>query len=140
MLGGTMNPIRISRSDDGVVLTVVAEGCYTLGEVKAVIEAATADAPVHRDCCMLMDIRRSEAHPSVDDIRDFADFLGDLPSHVVARSAWLVSADVRFGLARMLSVYANEKGITIQVFRDLDRARAWLHEGHVVGHIGDRSP
>ena len=134
-----MDSVRITRSDDGVTLTIVAEGRYTLGEIKAVIEAATRDAPAHRDCCLLMDIRHSDALPSVDDLRDFAEFLGDLPTHVVSRSAWLVSADVRFGLARMLSVYAEEKGITIQVFRDLDRARAWLLEGHVAGHVGDRS-
>ncbi len=135
-----MDTVRITRSDDGFLLTVVAEGRYTIGEIKAAIEAATIDAPVGRDCCLLMDIRRSEALPSADDLRDFAQFLGDLPTDVVSRSAWLVSADVQFGLARMLSVYAEEKGITIQVFRDLDRARAWLQEGHEAGHVGDRSP
>ncbi len=135
-----MDVVRITRSDDGVLLTVVAEGRYTLGEIKAVIEAATSDAPALRDCCLLMDIRGSEALPSAQEVRDFAEFLGDLPTNVVARSAWLVSTDVRFGLARMLSVYAGEKGITIQVFRDLDRARAWLLEGHEAGHVGDRFP
>ncbi len=136
-----MDPVSITRSDNGFLLTIVAEGRYTLGEIKAVIEAATGETQaVHRDCCLLMDIRRSEALPSVDDLRDFAQFLGDLPTDVVSRSAWLVSADVQFGLARMLSVYAEEKGITIQVFRDLDPARIWLQEGHEAGHVGDRLP
>ena len=66
-------------------------------------------------------------------------FLGNLPTHVVSRSAWVVSEGLRFGLARMLSVYAEEWGITIQVFRDLDAAGTWLREGHAVGHVGDRS-
>ena len=134
-----METVKLARSDDGILLSVVAEGPYTLAEVKAVIGAATADAPPDRDCCLLMDIRRSEANPSPDDIRDFAEFLGNLPTHVAARSAWLVSEDLRFGLARMLSVYAEERGITIQVFRELDAARTWLHEGHAAGHAGDRS-
>ena len=134
-----METVRITRSDDGVVLSVVAEGVYTLAEVKAVIAAGTADAPPGRDCCLLMDIRRSGALPSTIDLKDFAEFLGDLPKHVAARSAWLVSEDLRFGLARMLSVYAEERGITIRVFRESDAARTWLHEGHAAAHAGDRS-
>ncbi len=134
-----METVRLERSDDGHVLSVVAEGPYTLAEVKAVIGAATADAPPDRDCCLLMDIRRSAALPSTDDIRDFAEFLGDLPTHVAARSAWVVSGDLRFGLVRMLSAYAEERGITLEVFRELDAARTWLHEGHAAGHAGDRS-
>ncbi len=86
-----------------------------------------------------MDIRRSEATPSSDDLRDFAEFLGSLPVHVAARSAWLVSADLRLGLARMLSVYAEDKGLTIKVFRESEAARQWLHDGHQTGHAGDRS-
>ena len=82
-------------------------------------------------------------HPAQNDRsfgrHDFATFLGNLPTHVVARSAWLVSDDLRFGLARMLSIYAAERGITIQVFRKSDAARAWLREGHAAGHAGDRS-
>ncbi len=134
-----METVRLERSDDGHLLSIVAEGPYTLAEVKAVIGAATADAPPDRDCCLLMDIRRSEASPSTGDLQDFAKFLGNLPTHVAARSAWLVSEDLQFGLARMLSVYAEERGITIQVFRESDAARAWLREGHAAGHAGDRS-
>ena len=134
-----MNSVRITRSDDGVTLGIIAEGPYTLGEVQAVIRAGTADSPEGRDCCLLMDIRRSESTPSPDDLMEFAEFLSCLPVHVAARSAWLVSADLRFGLARMLSVYAEEKGITIRVFRESEAAREWLHEGHRAGHTGDRS-
>ncbi len=73
-----------------------------------------------------MDIRRSEAVFSSDDLRSFAKFLAALPIPIAKRAAWVVSADLRFGLARMLSVFAENEGLELKVFRDTVEARKWL--------------
>ncbi len=73
-----------------------------------------------------MDIRRSEAVFSSDELRSFAKFLASLPVPIAKRAAWVVSADLRFGLARMLSAFAEDEGLELRVFRDTVASRKWL--------------
>ena len=131
------NQVSISRNDDGHLLTIVAEGPYQLSEVEAALSAAVKDVPAGRECCLLMDIRRSEAVPTQDELRKFAAFLASPALSVAKRAAWVVSADVRYGLARQLSALAEPGGIKIGVFRDTPAAFEWLEAGHEAGHAGD---
>ena len=117
--------VRISRHDDGHLLTIVAEGPYTLSEVEASLTAAVKDVPGDRECCLLMDIRRSEAAPTQEELRKFAAFLASPLLRVAKRAAWVVSADLRYGLARQLSILAEEGGLNIRVFRDTPEAFQW---------------
>ncbi len=119
-------PVRISRIEEGETLFIVAEGKYSLAEVQTAITSALRESKSTRDCCLLMDIRRSEAVFSSDELRSFAKFLASLPIPIAKRAAWVVSADLRFGLARMLSVFAEDAGLELRVFRDTVVARKWL--------------
>ena len=119
-------PVRISRIEEGETLFIVAEGKYSLAEVQTAISAALKESKGIRDCCLHMDIRRSEAAFSADELRSFAKFLALLPIPIAKRAAWVVSADLRFGLARMLSVFAENEGLELRVFRDTVMAREWL--------------
>ncbi len=131
------NLVRISRHDDGHLLTIVAEGPYTLSEVEASLTAAVKDVPHDRECCLLMDIRRSESAPSQDELRKFAAFLASPALRVAKRAAWVVSADMQYGLGRQLSALAEAGGIQVQVFRDTPEAFQWLEVGHEAGHVGE---
>ena len=119
-------PVRISRFEEDQTLFIVAEGKYSLAEVQTAISAALQESKGIRDCCLHMDIRRSEAVFSSDELRSFAKFLASLPIPIAKRAAWVVSADLRFGLARMLSVFAESEGLELRVFRDTVAARSWL--------------
>ena len=119
-------PVRISRIEEGETLFIVAEGKYSIAEVQTAISAALKESKDIRGCCLHMDIRRSEAVFSSDELRSFAKFLASLPIPIAKRAAWVVSADLRFGLARMLSVFAENEGLELRVFRDTVAAREWL--------------
>ncbi len=119
-------PVRLSRIQEGETLFIVAEGKYSLAEVQAAISAGLKESTSIRDCCLHMDIRRSEAVFSSDELRSFAKFLASLPIPIAKRAAWVVSADLRFGLARMLSAFAEKEGLELRVFRDTVEARKWL--------------
>ena len=119
-------PVRISRFEENETLFIVAEGKYSLAEVQTAISAALQESKGIRDCCLHMDIRRSEAVFSSDELRSFAKFLASLPIPIAKRAAWVVSADLRFGLARMLSAFAENEGLELRVFRDTVAARKWL--------------
>ena len=119
-------PVRISRIEEGETLFIVAEGKYSLAEVQTTTSDALKASKCIRDCCLHMDIRRSEAVFSSDELRSFAKFLASLPVPIAKRAAWVVSADLRFGLARMLSAFAEDEGLELRVFRDTVASRKWL--------------
>ncbi len=131
------NQVRISRNDDGHLLTIVAEGRYQLSEVEAALTAAVKDVPPGRECCLLMDIREAEAVPTQDELRKFVAFLASPALSVAKRAAWVVSGDVHYGVARQLSALAEPGGIDIGVFRDTPSAFQWLDAGHKAGHAGE---
>ncbi len=79
-------PVRISRIEEGETLFIVAEGKYSLAEVQTTISEALKASKCIRDCCLHMDIRRSEAVFSSDELRSFAKFLP---------SSWLVASPHR---------------------------------------------
>ena len=90
-------PVRISRIEEGETLFIVAEGKYSLAEVQTTISEALTASKCIRDCCLHMDIHRSEAVFSSDELRSFAKFVASLQVPITKRAAWVVSADLRFG-------------------------------------------
>ncbi len=47
-------------------------------------------------------------------------------SNAVRKVAILVSSDVGFGMMRMLALMRERPGLVLNVFRDLEEAKAWL--------------
>ena len=111
-------PIRCSIQDG--VLLVTAEGRYDLDDVRSALDAAIASPEFRAPMCLLADARDSDANPSVDEIQQTAIYLGSIRSRF--RPTWIlvVRGSLRFGLARMLSVFTGEAGIELRVHRDLD--------------------
>ena len=47
-------------------------------------------------------------------------------SKIVRKVAILVSSDIGFGMMRMLAMIRERPGLVLNVFRDLEEAKAWL--------------
>ncbi len=78
----------------------------------------------------LMDIRRSQATRTTDELVSVVDFLGSQRDREVPlRCAVVATSDLRFGLSRMASVYVERYGVDLQVFRDIGSAEFWLKNG-----------
>jgi len=117
-------------SYDDEMLRIVGEGDYTAQDLKDLLVAAISDPRTRPGIPTLMDIRRSEATRTTDELVSIVDFLGSKRDRSVPlRCAVVATGDLRFGLSRMVSVYLERYGVELRVFRDVESAEAWLRSG-----------
>lgn len=87
--------------------------------------AAQGESSVHR---VLWDLREAAVPEfSSGQIKELARVqLKDHPELPQARAAFLVASDLSFGLGRMIAAYLSRAPVALNVFGDLEEARAWL--------------
>ena len=119
--------VDVVRDAEGVTVFTVAPGVRPEDLIQA-LSAFMRDAPTQR---VLWDLRQSSISQFTDDDRlwmvsQLSKFSG--AERAGGRSAFVVAHDVDFGVMRMLITYAELGGyaVSLQVFRDVDVARAWL--------------
>jgi hypothetical protein len=105
---------------DGRVLLFEAVGEYQLPGVKRALDTAIASPDLQAPMCMLADARDSVANPSFDEIQETASYLVSIREQFQPIWILVVRGSLRFGLARMLSVFTGEAGIELMVQRDFD--------------------
>jgi len=109
------------------ILEITLQGANPPEDVIGGFERAVADPASPEKFFVLLDVRKSESlatRPKEDIIR-VAEHLGPYKQRV-ERVAVLATEDVHFGLSRMGAVYSEAKGVLTDVFRDRDKAVAWL--------------
>ena len=120
----------LSYSCEDDMLRIVGEGDYAAQDLKDLLAAALADPRTRPGISTLMDIRRSEAARTTDELISVVDFLGSKRDRAVPlRCAVVTTSDLRFGLSRMVSVYLEKYGVDLRVFRDIESAEFWLRSG-----------
>lgn len=75
-----------------------------------------------------MDARLSLANPPAEEVRARADWLASLPARGMSlRMAVVTWPELfRYGLTRVLSAYAEHKGVEMRTFPSLEAAEDWL--------------
>jgi hypothetical protein len=79
---------------------------------------------------VLLDTRQAANVPTPADVLAVLDEIGRHGA-VLAASRWAMLATERahYGMGRLLSMYAEGRGIELRVFDTPDSAIAWLHAG-----------
>jgi len=112
------------ESIDGICIGI-AEGTLTLDEIKQ--SAATmwrlAEGP---DIRMLWDLRKAKFDLEVAQVSDLADTVKLMIASGESRIAFVVTEDLEFGLIRMYEAFRHSDTSRTSVFRDRDKAIAWL--------------
>lgn len=112
------------ESIDGICIGI-AEGALTLDEIKQ--SAATmwrlAEGP---DIRMLWDLRKANFDLEVAQVSDLADTVKLMIASGESRIAFVVTEDLEFGLIRMYEAFRHSDTSRTSVFRDRDKAIAWL--------------
>lgn len=112
------------ESIDGICIGI-AEGALTLDEIKQ--SAATmwrlAEGP---DIRMLWDLRKAKFDLEVAQVSDLADTVKLMIASGESRIAFVVTEDLEFGLIRMYEAFRHSDTSLTSVFRDRDKAIAWL--------------
>ena len=118
----------VQYSIQAKVLKMEFVGQYEPEDIIRQFMAAMSDPACPNPASLLVDVTRSEilATAPVAEIRRVAEFLGPYAARIGGRCAVVAASDVHFGLSRLGSVYSDNVGVEVQVFRDLEGAAAWL--------------
>lgn len=120
----------LSYRYDDEMLRIVGEGDYTAQAFRDLLVAAISDPRTRPGIPTLIDVRRSEATRSTDELVAMVDFLGSKRDRSVPlRCAVVATSDLRFGLSRMVSVYVEKYGVELRAFREVESAETWLRSG-----------
>ena len=116
----------ISYQISGGLITVSIAGQVQSDDLAKIATAIYSD-PAYKDGLnLLIDSRNSTANLSASEIRARAVLLKTLVGGRPLRIAFVVTGSLRFGLARMICIYAQMDGLNIQPFEDIEEAIGWL--------------
>ena len=120
-------PISYHFSNKTIWVTLI--GQYSLDEMRQVAAKILHDPAFTDDVNLLLDARQSTVNPPLAEIKDRVTFLKSVVQHRPGRIAIVVSDTLRYGLTRMLTIYAQMEGLKITAFMNLEQAREWLEAG-----------
>lgn len=118
----------ISYAIEDNLLLLTAEGEYGLQDLQEVLGAAIASPGFEAPMCVCADATGSKANPSASEIAETAYYLGSIREHFMPTWILVVRGSLRYGLARMLSVFTSQHGIDLRVYRDIDEGRSLARE------------
>ena len=117
-------PITFHFSDH--IIWITLSGQYSLEDGLQTYSAILRDPAFNEGMDLLFDARESKVNPSLAQVKERVVFLRSVVHHSSGRMAIVVSDALRYGLSRMLSTYAQMRGMNIDVFRDVEEALCWL--------------
>ena len=123
-----MGPVPVAWELRGRLLVVTLSGPYLFAEGQRAVEEALADPRFRKGTSLLMDARLSLANPPADEVKARAEWLASLPARGFCSRMAVVTGSERFryGLTRMLSAYADLRGVVIETFPSVKAAEDWL--------------
>ena len=108
----------------GVVVGTVSSP-LTLEDIREAAAAVWRDVEAPR-IRVLWDLREARFTLSTSEIRDLAEFAKEHSPFAQLRMAFVVTRDLEFGLLRMFEVFREARSVRTAVFRDMEKALAWL--------------
>ena len=102
-------------------------GKVNLEEITGSIIKNLTHLDYHPGIKSLTDLREVEHFVNASDIKKFADFILESGEAIKGgKAAIVVSAEVTFGMIRMLQTYTDKSSLQIEVFKDINEAKNWL--------------
>lgn len=112
--------------DEGYVLER-GYGKATVDDFADLVRRLAADPAFRPGMPKLCDFRQLEFDLPVDEIEQIYSLMQELAEEFGdSRIAIVPAGDLEFGLARMFGMISSQARFETQVFRDMERARAWL--------------
>ena len=119
-------PVEWELTDKIVVLRMI--GVYVPDDIKKALLQSLADPGVSNAVGLLFDVSQSKSLStrSRADIVALAYFLAQQADAFAKRVALVAFDDFAFGMMRMGQVTLEDRGVTVEVFREQADARKWL--------------
>ncbi len=119
-------PISYRIDPETKIAVVTVQGVVTAQEQREHVARLFADPELRPPFRILSDRREQENIPSTALVRQMARQLAKVERVAGSRLAFVVSRPVQIGMSRVFAAHATN--MEIEVFTDIDRARAWLLE------------
>ncbi len=119
-------PLSYTIEPDIHRIVVVADGQVELADGRELIERIPADESYDSSYDILIDFTRAVCNPSPAEIRRLLRWLPALKTPNTNKVAILTSNSFHYGMARMASILAGSKGISLYAFVHENQAYAWL--------------
>jgi hypothetical protein len=116
----------ISEAESLVSIRVEGTGDFQKGIAN--ILAVANDARFKNGFNVLVDLCRLNYHPSLAELRAFADVLISLKDKCSGKTAIVVSNFFHYGFGKVLEGFLELAGIKMQVFRDTLEAINWFKD------------
>jgi hypothetical protein len=118
-------PITFSIDRTRPRVHTTATGRVTFDEIMAHLDRTEA---VHVGTYpQLLDARDATTGLSAGQVRALADRAGSMARRgLLGPTAFAISHDASFGMARMYELLVEDRGVAVGVFRTLDEAERWL--------------
>jgi hypothetical protein len=117
---------RYTIDEKAALVAIQVEGVGTYEESAAILNDVAAN-PAHRpDFALLIDAMAYDYAPSLEDARRFRELFRRIKASFRGPIGVAVPAGVRFGSARMVAQLLELLGLEIDIFSDLESARAWI--------------
>lgn len=120
-------PIRYVHDSSAGVLRITMGGSVSASDVENYRAALASSHPEYATVPRLIDVTHVEAPPSKFVIHDLARAITTGARGARVRRAIVASADVKYGMFRMLELLIAEKAEgEYRVFRTMEEAELWL--------------
>jgi hypothetical protein len=118
----------VSYRFDSTIVIIELSGEYSINDIRQTFLNSLADPQKPTNASLLIHIAGSESilKRTVNEVQSMADFVASLAGRFNNHIALVAPNDLPYGLMRMTSVDAEEKGIKTAVFRSCEKAREWL--------------
>lgn len=120
-------PISYEIDGEAGIALVTIRGIVTAQEQREHVSRLLTDPEMRRPFRILSDRREQENIPSAELVQEMGRQLHGVERVAGSRLAFVVSQPVQVGMSRMFAAYASN--MEIEIFNDIDSARAWLLEG-----------
>lgn len=106
------------------------EGDLNLASLKNLKSREVEDPLYHKDYPILSDIRTSQPQISLDEIKDYQNFISKLDVVGERQLAILTESPMQVAIASLFKSHFNKNGQEIEIFSTLEAAMHWLNRNN----------
>jgi len=119
-------PVTYRFDSNIVIIELVGE--YSMDDIRTTILNSLADTKCPATPFILIDLSESRSiyNRTSEDVKTMVRSLSSLRERFNNRIALVAQKDLPYGLMRMGSVFSEEQGMPVEIFRTFANARKWL--------------
>ena len=113
-------------SAENSLVTVTANGTYTLKNIKDLIHAVIKDPLYKSQYNSVIDIRDVIYTPEFNEVLAISNFVNSFKHYFKGKVAIIARGKILYNMFRLSTVFVSRQGIKSNIFIDPEEAMAWL--------------